>query len=52
MRQCDSFQTIYQRSTDHLQVVHSCYFENVNKLCITYLLLVCNVIDLAFFKRR
>jgi hypothetical protein len=52
VRQSDLFQTIFQRSTDHSQVVHSCYFENVNKLCITSLLLVCNVIGLAFFKRR
>ena len=52
MPQIDPFQTIYQRSTDHPQVALSCCFENVNKLCITSLLLVRNVIDLAFFKRR
>ncbi len=52
MPQIGPFQTIYQRSTDPPQVVHSCYFEIVNKLCITSLLLLCNVIDLAFFKRR
>jgi hypothetical protein len=52
MQQSDPFQAIYQRSTDHPQVALSCYFENVNKLCITSLLLVCNVIDLDFFKQR
>ena len=52
MLQIGPFQTIYQRSTDHPQVVQSCYFEIVNKLCITSLLLLCNAASLAFFKRR
>jgi hypothetical protein len=51
MPQVGPFQTIYQRSTDHPQVVQSCPFEIVNKLCITSLLLLCNAIDLAFFER-
>jgi hypothetical protein len=52
MPQIGPFQTINQRSTDHPQVVQSCHFEIVDKLCITFVLLVCNVIDLAFYERR
>jgi len=52
MPKISPFQTIFQRSTDHPQVVQSCHFEIVDKLWITFVLLLCNVIDLAFFKRR